>query len=1045
MTARLFALFLLFSCQCMANSRDAGEAFAEITAQLFSPSNGLPQSVVTDLAVDAHGLVWIATQEGLRYSDGARIYDVPSSLPLHSGYIDAVVYQPDSGLWVLSHGVLWNKSGGLWHERRLAEDARLFALASDGGSLWVAASDGLWHGVWSHAEGQVVWMRALQTQESLLSVAVDDRRIAVADASRWRLMQQDGKRLLLLASGTSSSGDITRLFFSGNELCWLIFGGTSCAEAHGAHLESVHRNCQPFDAASYEGMLLEASRCGVRASSKYGEIRYWRIRVRGMPDYLDAPVTRMVASPDGSIWLGTFGAGLLRIHPRLQDYRTWLSPDKVSLIDGEKRVVRADVTGFARWHDDLVLSTRNMGLLLLDLKSADAHSLSRSIGSGQSLTHLEDVAADPSEQLWVSAGEQGLWCLAADHWQSVTLPGNAHPWIFQLLMDGNILYAAGIGGIWRLEVLPSCQVGDARRLPVPESLVRTSDRFSTVCPLVGGGLLAGGEMGVVYWASSAAKPEALEGVNALVQDVHHLYCDEDDDVWVAGDKGVVRLWRDAQGWRTDSYADVDGLGDRPVYAVAREDSGRVWLGTSAGPLLLDPTRRTLVATGADVPEMFSEVNPKAVLEVRDSGVRLFGLVSGVLSVAARSGNWEVRALPRYLLQTVAGEGTSESGKILRSYEWQRGNDEVALIGAVPGDLDSVEISRSAQGPWQRWSPQTLEGMMREDVASVFLRAVNWRREKSFVTGPFRLPEDARTGEFLHWGIAALVVVGVCLLLLWLWRWRRGLMRARDVLAIELANCRAEYKEMSSLVQHEREQRIALQQRLHQLTHRLKEASHSLVELGLYEPDSGLYSTGFAEWVLPWRMGRYSGNDSGNQEKSMWFSVTIAFKQKDRILNELGLTAWKACLRSLARKLGADESASSYLCLTREHHLLLCSRVKGSVGCGQCLSRLAEACVGLRAGSHVYASLPAEPVLVGLLWPLREGWRSQEDARNAFGLLSRLTSYQLERQPADSICIVELGSDAGIRRDFWQSVEDLPDALKTGTLKLATRPLTDFAE
>jgi diguanylate cyclase (GGDEF)-like protein len=137
----------------------------------LTQENGLASPVVTAIAQDGDGFLWLGTQSGLARWDGyhARMYEmrlgVSSTLP--DDYIQTLYTDPHGRLWIgtNSGGLVGYDRGRDVFVRYLREGRdlgrlRVAAIVSDGAAgLWVGTDDGLDHldipsGVFTHIQNQ---------------------------------------------------------------------------------------------------------------------------------------------------------------------------------------------------------------------------------------------------------------------------------------------------------------------------------------------------------------------------------------------------------------------------------------------------------------------------------------------------------------------------------------------------------------------------------------------------------------------------------------------------------------------------------------------------------------------------------------------------------------------------------------------------------------------------------------------------------------------------------------------------------------------------
>ena len=101
----LFFVFLgLFSSPSLFADRLDYRYQKAFKVQRLSLSEGLSQSVVTDIIQDSEGYVWIATEDGLNRFDSYDFkifrHDHKNRNSLHENWIISLVEEPGFGIWV---------------------------------------------------------------------------------------------------------------------------------------------------------------------------------------------------------------------------------------------------------------------------------------------------------------------------------------------------------------------------------------------------------------------------------------------------------------------------------------------------------------------------------------------------------------------------------------------------------------------------------------------------------------------------------------------------------------------------------------------------------------------------------------------------------------------------------------------------------------------------------------------------------------------------------------------------------------------------------
>ena len=151
-------LLLFFLCGSVSAGSDPWAPFDAPWFDQAGTVEGLPQSIITSLAQDRSGLVWVGTMVGLARYDGyrAQVFDTRNSgsgQGLPDAYVRSLFALPDGGL------LIGTNAGGLVRfdpatNRCQAypigangiSDRKIYDLADDhAGGVWIATDSGLDH------------------------------------------------------------------------------------------------------------------------------------------------------------------------------------------------------------------------------------------------------------------------------------------------------------------------------------------------------------------------------------------------------------------------------------------------------------------------------------------------------------------------------------------------------------------------------------------------------------------------------------------------------------------------------------------------------------------------------------------------------------------------------------------------------------------------------------------------------------------------------------------------------------------------------------
>ncbi|SDD39499.1 diguanylate cyclase (GGDEF) domain-containing protein [Aquimonas voraii] len=344
----------------VAAAADGAQAQQDLAPRLLFQGIGddqqLRDGVITGLAQDAHGFLWVGTTEGLIRHDGYRfkpyrhVHDDPQSLP--GNRIEHLFTDRDGRLWIgtYAHGVARHDAErdvfvALQPPRDPASlprvpgpaPARAFAQTPDG-AVWVGTS-GL--GLWRIApDDRITVFEAADTWAGL----PDDRISALAVDRQGNLWVGSWAGLAVLPAGSerfqrvlSDPGDpqgfhnvtVRGLHASADGALWVgaqdgrLLRLPSAEALAAAAPVATHALPQPWlrmglnsAVETADGRLWIAHGRGLELFAADGRhVSSYRHR-RGEPYGLtDMGIRDLLIDRSGWLWLGSFGGGLLRSFP----------------------------------------------------------------------------------------------------------------------------------------------------------------------------------------------------------------------------------------------------------------------------------------------------------------------------------------------------------------------------------------------------------------------------------------------------------------------------------------------------------------------------------------------------------------------------------------------------------------------------------------------------------------------------------------------------------------------------------------------------------
>jgi signal transduction histidine kinase/ligand-binding sensor domain-containing protein len=589
----------------------------------WQDEQGLP-SAVSALLATADGYLWVGTRRGLFRFDGLRFARVAVSDGTAELNVRALLEDPDGAVWVGSDAGL----GRFFHGRFTplpAQEGPVQALRRDRhGTRWAASDRGL-----ARLEGDRL-VRVEGADGPLSCLAEDAEGRLLAGAATQLLVLRDGRLEPLPLAEGGAARRIQALLTDRRGRTWI---GTNEGLFRGDREGAWAR--RPFGAG-----LASSS---VTAMVEDGEGRIWVATVAGglqrlSPDGATAgprearmparPVTALVTDGDGSLWSGS-GAGLDRLRPRIllsvterdgltsevvwsvyadpADGALWFGLDGA----GADRLANGKLTAYgARWglQDVTVASTlrTRQGALWLSFRSEGVMRT-----RGDRLEPVLDAAGRPYVRV------RGLFQTRdGSIWLGTETGLERH-------LEGKAARVAVSGG-WPFRVLAQDQRGDlwaggARlvRLVGTTFEERTPPELAPVRDVValapdGGDLwIASYSTGLLLWHAGRLTSFAELDRRFAGRAVAALP-DDQDGLWVALEGSLVLARRSdllavAEGrprpLRVLTFDERDGLPSTEFTtsgqsSAARAADGRLWFGTVAGLVVVEPERLRLLEAPA---------------------------------------------------------------------------------------------------------------------------------------------------------------------------------------------------------------------------------------------------------------------------------------------------------------------------------------------------------------------------------------------------------------------------------------------------------------
>jgi signal transduction histidine kinase/ligand-binding sensor domain-containing protein/CheY-like chemotaxis protein len=509
--ATLHRLLQVVAAVCLlsappAAALDPEHGFRQVGVDAWSSLDGLPQNTVQAVLQSSDGYMWIGTQAGLVRFDGVRFVTHNSANTpqiLHDD-IQALAETPDSTLWVGTYG------GGVVRIKgdrctRLDVDG-LLGSQSNVRSLHVGPSGRLWIGTYD--EGLFSWDGAALHSAGMPATWRDAGVLSVVEARDGTVWVGTARGLLCLEGGLWSNIE------------------TPCGTEH--EVSSLHLDS---DSSLWFGTPhnLVVKRGGDFEMFTAPADRQW--------DYIQT----MLRDRHGVLWIGTYGAGLLRL-----EGGAIIGIDKDGFLRDDSIHAMCEDRDGSLW-----VGTTNAGVARL----RDTPFVAMDQTVGLPTDNVRVVERAPDGTLWIGTDSGGLAKVRGDEIVAVYTTADGLP--------GNVVHA--------------------------------------LCAARDGSLWLGTDRGVGHL--DKGRVTVITTADGLINDKVRALCeDRDGRIWVGTRGGGVSVIDDCA---IVSYTSEDGLPDNVVRWITTDRDGALWIVTEGGPVIWRDGRLERPAADLDMSRMYS--------------------------------------------------------------------------------------------------------------------------------------------------------------------------------------------------------------------------------------------------------------------------------------------------------------------------------------------------------------------------------------------------------------------------------------------------------
>jgi len=542
--------------------------------KLYAQNAGLHNLAVNALAQDAAGYIWVGTQAGLYRYDGFRfrLIGQPSDLP--SLDVQALWAARDGSVWVGTRRGIAIARGdqveALPTATRLEILGNAMMAADSRGRLYVSSASGL-ERLQRDAGGRLREESIDDQAASAVYVAADDTVWFGCGLDVCRL-EAGGKRVRLGARLGLPRDVWDSILVDRRGDTWIRSVSRLFVWPHGAVRAEARDAGLPYSSVTAARMgLMPDGEVAVPTDGGLalfdGRRRRLITTASGLPG---DSVARVLEDHEGSVWIGTRGAGVAR----WLGYHEWESWTKSGgLLSDTIWAVRRDSRGGLWVGTDAGVSV---------LRPGSRQWRGFSPRNGLPGARARAITTARNGDIWVGTGPGGLTRfdrngrLRESYGPASGLTDSV---ILGIVEDHDgVLWVSTASALFRSSASGRRRVFE--RVPVPGSGVRERfyqgmvDRKGRLwIPAVGGLLLRDqGQWRRFGVADGLRDP----GVLAIAEGR--------DGIWLAYAEpvGISRMSEASGRWQVQHFDERSGMGSGKVYSIAVDGRGWVWTGTDAG-------------------------------------------------------------------------------------------------------------------------------------------------------------------------------------------------------------------------------------------------------------------------------------------------------------------------------------------------------------------------------------------------------------------------------------------------------------------------------
>ncbi len=610
------------NAQAVSEPSAAGNS-KNFLVQNWQTDQGLPRNTIRSLAQDNQGYLWMGTPQGLIRFDGVRFvaFESDASTAMARGSVQKVVADDSGALWIatLRSGLFRYLDGSILSiaGTNLPSNVGVDSLAQDrSGVVWLARGNGTVGRLESGSFVTTAQLGNITKGQMLFQLTFD------TDGNLWFYRQDTYGRLVegKRTNWTTHAGSIITLAAGRHGGLWVSTGFD--LRRLNSDPESKEEVIVALPSGPYGLNTLFEDRAGTLwlGMSQGGGLYHLLGRKLEKVEGINHSVSAILEDAEGNLWVGTEGAGLFKIRPRVFHLigksdgmpteavvsvsGDWVAPKRGGLGKVPPTGAVEMAPDFAQNAISSVLEDGSGGVWIGNTAGNIIHQTSdggrRSVRLWQQGgPQVRVLHRDQKGNLWVGGFPSGLFKFPAgddSHWQDLSWRGFTNQSITAIAEDqaGLVWVGTSTGNLYRFNGENVKKYGAAEGLsqfPISALLPGTND--SLWVGTLGGGL---GRL-------KQGKVQVLGKHTDLGDDViTQLIQNESGWMWIGSSRGIFRvrtaeLQAVLEGRQSKAnvihFGPADGLANVECVAehqpsVCMTPAGQLRFATSEGVVSFEP-------------------------------------------------------------------------------------------------------------------------------------------------------------------------------------------------------------------------------------------------------------------------------------------------------------------------------------------------------------------------------------------------------------------------------------------------------------------------